>query len=175
MSRQNHRAERIWPEINQRINYPIKRIMENNEINMGDDLTKFCVSWVTIKVIEVAIQTFVQAWNSHRIPGPRGGIPNTLALDSNITIMASNSVPSTSQIITLHESGGRRLSRTAAYGSDPLCNHPELQAIRERDFFDQFPNMNSVFESVLHHNGSLLRHCIQDFIRLTKSFSMLLQ
>lgn len=104
---------------------------------MGDELTKFCVSWVTIKVIEVAFQTFVQAWNSHRIPGPQGGIPNTQALHSNIT-MTSNSVPSTSQIITLHESGGRRLSRTAAYGFDPLCNHSELQAIRERDFLINF-------------------------------------
>ena len=27
MSRQNHRAERIWPEINSRINYPVKRVL----------------------------------------------------------------------------------------------------------------------------------------------------
>lgn len=47
LSRQNHRAERIWPEVNQRINYPVKRLllaMENNEeIHMGDDETRFCV------------------------------------------------------------------------------------------------------------------------------------
>jgi hypothetical protein len=52
----------MWPEVNQRVNYPIKRVlvdMENNdEINMGEEVTKFCVSWVAIKVIEVAVQTF---------------------------------------------------------------------------------------------------------------------
>ena len=51
LSCQNHRAERIWPEVNQRINYPIKRLlitMENNEeISMGDEVTRFCISWVT--------------------------------------------------------------------------------------------------------------------------------
>lgn len=53
MSRQSHRAERLWLE---RINYPVKQIlteMENNgEINMEDEVTKFCVSRVTILVIE---------------------------------------------------------------------------------------------------------------------------
>ena len=108
--------------------------MENNdEITMGEGVTKFCVSWVTIKVIEVL--TFVHAWNSHRIPGPQGGIPNVLALHRNITVLPSTSVPSTPQIIAVHESNGRRLSRTFVYGSDPLCNHLELQALRERDFF----------------------------------------
>ena len=183
VSRQNHYAERIiWPEINQRINYPIKCVlvdMENNdEINMGEEVTKFCVSWVTIKVIEVAILTFVHAWNSrnsHRIPGPQGGIPNVLALHRNITVLPSTSVPSTPQIIGVHESNGRRLSRTFVYGSDPLCNHLELQALCERDFFHQFPSMTNVFESVLLGNASLLRECIQYFIRITKSFSMLLE
>ena len=92
LSCQNHRAERIWPEINQRINYPFKcalidNIMENREkLNMGDDVTRLCVSWVTIRVMQSGIERFFAAWNSHRIPGPEGGIPNELASrNSHIT------------------------------------------------------------------------------------------
>lgn len=75
-SRQNHRAELIWPEINQRINYPVKRIlidMENNEdIIMSNQVTKFCVSWVTINVMRGAIHIFIQSWNNHCIPADEG-------------------------------------------------------------------------------------------------------
>ena len=74
-SRQNHRAERIWPEINRRINYPLKEVlvaMENaGDIDMTDDIVKFCVSWVTIKTLMPAVETFVSAWNCHCIPGRR--------------------------------------------------------------------------------------------------------
>ena len=43
----NHRVQRYWPEVNQRINYPIKRVvieMERcGEIDMSNGLTKFCL------------------------------------------------------------------------------------------------------------------------------------
>ena len=46
-SRQNHRVERLWPEVKQRINYPMKRVLIEmeaiGEINMSDNVTKFCV------------------------------------------------------------------------------------------------------------------------------------
>ena len=74
VSRENHRAECIWPEVNQRINYPLKHLliqMEANQIiDMRDENVKFCVSWVTIQVAHPAI---IQSWNSHCIPGTAAG------------------------------------------------------------------------------------------------------
>ena len=179
LSRQNHRAERIWPEINQRVNYPLKQVlidMENNEeLNMGDEVTKFCVSWVTIRVMHDAIHTFISAWNCHRIPGPEGGIPNTLALQNNrVTRLVTSSVPSTLQLIQLHEQGGNRLCRDATYGFDPLNGHPQLQELRERDLFILFPDLTVLFQDVLHNDAQLFKSCIYHFIFLTNNFALLI-
>ena len=65
--------ERLWVEVNNRVNYPIKQVlieMDNrSDINMGDSLCKFCVSWFSIQVAMVGVNLFVQSWNSHPIPG----------------------------------------------------------------------------------------------------------
>lgn len=164
-SRQNHRAERIWPEINQRINYPVKRVltdMENNEdINMGDAVTKFCVSWVTIHVMQDAINTFIQSWNNHRIPGRRGGIPCNLASQANrICPLSLIAIPSTIDIVQLHEQDGNQLRRDATYGSDPLNGYTQLQELRKRDLSMQFPDFRLIFQDILHNNGYLFRICI---------------
>ena len=58
-STNNHRVERLWPEINHRVNYPIKEILVDMEassiINMQDEATKFCVSWISIQVASVGL------------------------------------------------------------------------------------------------------------------------
>ena len=63
----------MWPEVNSRVNYPLKRILiqmeERQEIIMTDPLTMFCVSFVTTNVAYCGLRTFVEAWNHHSIPG----------------------------------------------------------------------------------------------------------
>ena len=84
-SRQNRRVERLWPEVNQRINYPIQQVLiemeSNGDIDMGNEVTshKQCVSCVSIMVISESVGNFISAWNLHRIPGRNGEIPNVLA------------------------------------------------------------------------------------------------
>ena len=69
----NHTAERIWVEMNARVNYPVKKILNalvNEEnIDMDDEATKFCVSWFTSRVCHVGSRQVIDAWNSHSIPG----------------------------------------------------------------------------------------------------------
>ena len=72
-STKNYRAERLWPEENARVNYPLKRalnlIKEQEIFNMEDPLVSFAVSWVTLHVSKVGSENFVSSWNYHRIPG----------------------------------------------------------------------------------------------------------
>ena len=174
LSRQNHRAERIWPEVNQRINYPIKRLlitMENNEeISMGDEVTRFCISWVTIWVMKSAIEHFIQAWNFHRIPGPNGGVPSVLAHNCATTYLSHNDVPTIAEMIQLHEHDGSRLTRNVDFGHDPLSNNHALQVLRERDFCTVFPNSHMVFEDIIHNNGQLFKNCVFHFVLLSNRF-----
>ena len=134
LSRQNHRAQRIWPEVNQRINYPIKRALmhleKNEDLKMGDYVTKFCVSWVTIRVMKNAIHDFVQAWNFHHIPGSAGGVPSALARNSRVTRLPQSSIPSTLHMLQFHERDGSHLRRLSSFGTDPLLRHPQLQELR---------------------------------------------
>ena len=171
-------AKRIWSEINQRINYPLKWILvdmeSSGEISMGDDTTKFCVSWVTICVMESAIKDFINAWNCHRIPGRNGGIPNKLALESRVSGVPPCIVPSTPQCLQVHEGNGCRLSRNPSFGSDPLNNYPQLQRLRKIQFRTEFPDWNLVFQDVLHRDGQLFRNSIHRFIFLTHNYSNLI-
>lgn len=56
----------------------------------------------------------IQAWNNHHIPGPEGGVPNTLAAqNTRITHLTPHNVPSTQIIVQHHETGGLHLRRDA--------------------------------------------------------------
>ena len=73
VSFKNHIVERIWVEINGRVNYPIKACLialeEAGDINMDCSHTKYCVSWFTIRVSIVGTTIAVQSWNNHPISG----------------------------------------------------------------------------------------------------------
>ena len=70
---QNHVVERMWVEINSRINYPVKRclldMVENGLLQLENPMVQFCVSWYTIHICNVGLDLFVQAWNEHPLPG----------------------------------------------------------------------------------------------------------
>ena len=177
-SRENHRAERIWPEVNIRINYPVKSVlvmMENEEvIDMRNANHKFAVSRVTIRVVLSPILAFIRAWNSHRIPGQNGGIPNVLAeVTSQISALNPSLVPFVSEAVCIHENSHCQLTRESTYGTDSIQDFPGLQNLRERDFTAAFPSMEAIFSDILHNNGVLLRDAILFFISLSQCYSEL--
>ena len=55
--------ERIWVEVNGRVNYPIKaaliEMQENGDFNLEDEHVKYCVSWYTMHVSQVGTTMFV--------------------------------------------------------------------------------------------------------------------
>lgn len=65
-------VERIWVEINNRVNYPLKSCLRDMEeagsIHMDDPVHQFCTSWFTIRVTNVGNLAIVKSWNEHRIP-----------------------------------------------------------------------------------------------------------
>ena len=81
----NHIIERIWVKLNQRVTYPVKRIiksMDDSSINMDCDITKFCVSAVHCQICDVEIRRMISVWNNH--PIPHCGIPNDLYTASSL-------------------------------------------------------------------------------------------
>ena len=71
-STDNNIIERIWVEVNSRVNYPIKNALgqfaTDGLIDMTQDHVKFAVSWVSCRVAKVGLQLFAEAWNHHSIP-----------------------------------------------------------------------------------------------------------
>jgi hypothetical protein len=174
-SRNNHRAERIWPEINSRINYPIKRVLIQLEatgvIDMSCEFTKFSTSWVALKVVATPVMLFINSWNAHTIPGCWGGIPNHLSQFSRTGYIPPSAIPSTLSAVNSYDG---RLTTNASYGKDPLIDHPRLQELRERDFYQVYPSMDQIFRNILHSNGDLFKEAILFFLDLNARYSMLI-
>jgi hypothetical protein len=63
----------VWPEINNRVNYPLKtalaQLVQFGQLDMTNVIHKYCVSAMTLQVAKIGLTKFVTAWNSHRIPG----------------------------------------------------------------------------------------------------------
>ena len=68
-------VERIWPEVNARVNYPIKQILVNMDndgiIDMDNESHKFSVSSVGCVVASYGLHQVVLSWNEHPIAGKK--------------------------------------------------------------------------------------------------------
>lgn len=106
----NHIIERIWVEPNQRVTYPVKRIVQSMDdcrsINMDCPITKHCVSTVLCHVCEVGMRRMIEAWNNH--PIPHRGIPNELQnqMFGTASIQSAEVPPSSDAVALYRDQGG---------------------------------------------------------------------
>ena len=129
---------------------------------------------MTIHVATSPVQSFIRAWNNHRIPGQAGGIPNSLVeLTTQISALHPSSEPSVDDAVNLHESNRRQLTRESTLGLDPLQDYPHLQRLRERDFRSAYPSMELLFSDIMYNQGASFKDAILLFISLSLHFSEL--
>ncbi|XP_064383624.1 uncharacterized protein LOC135351363 isoform X2 [Halichondria panicea] len=151
-STENHTVERIWVEVNSRINYPLKRHLismeATNLINMSDETTKFCVSFVTCNVAYHGLSLFVAAWNHHSIP--------------------DGEVPGTDEAADAYRSQGGQLREFGLFGCDPLKDRQDLIMKREQYFLSRC-RFGDIFSNVVSGNGQAYSYAIAEFIRITNS------
>lgn len=82
---------------------------------------KFCVSWVTLKVIAVPVQRFVNSWSDNTIPGNRGGIPKNLAASFyQVGQISLANIPTTDSAVQHYQYlGGHLTHQIPVFGNDP--------------------------------------------------------
>ena len=108
--------ERYWPELNSRVNYPVKRtlisIIEENDYSMSDPVLKYCASWISNYICKVGTQHLIMSWSHPRTPGPMGCIPiENMRLSQQNACLNEVLVPSTSEAVEMYKELGGNLSR----------------------------------------------------------------
>lgn len=81
-----------------------------------------------------------------------------------IVLLSPNDIPTTTQMIHLHEVNGSQLTRDAEFGSDPLGDNHALKVLQQHDFCSQFPNSNIVFQVIIRNRGEVFRKCVSIYI-----------
>lgn len=171
-STSNYVAERMWPEVNKRINYPIKRqlceIEAQEDIDFADPVVMFSVSWITMFVARDATEHMVDSWNFHRIPGPNGCVPvENMTQTSQAIQLTPELIPTVSEVVQMYEERGGSLTRDSTFGIDPIVSRADLRDSREKLFFDSQPSGQSIFADIVHGDGTSLKNAILKFLKIT--------
>ncbi|XP_076876123.1 uncharacterized protein LOC143525735 [Brachyhypopomus gauderio] len=169
-STQNHTVERMWPEVNNRVNYPIKealiQLMDKDELNMEDNVVRYCVSNLSCQIAHLGLTRVVQAWNAHRIPGK--GIPNVLARHGCYTKLSEDLLPDASTAANQYQlEVGSSLTRVSSFAVDPFPSDTDKEQA-ERQFGENYPNMFYLLESTVNHQNGHLQEALKLLIDITR-------
>ncbi|XP_019860944.1 PREDICTED: uncharacterized protein LOC109589282 [Amphimedon queenslandica] len=175
-STQNLTVERLWPQVNARVNYPLKRILfsmqDRNSIDMTCPTTRYCVSHVVIKLATVGMERFISAWNSHFIAGK--GVPLVLSQQRFTTQVQASVVPSTVTATQDYEQQGGSLTHFSEFGIDPLRERHDLIRLRDEHFGVDIGSYETVFTDAVSGSGDLVERALLHFLTLTQRLAQLI-
>ena len=149
-STQNHVIERMWVEFNSRIVYPLKFILaemkNNEELDLSDPVTRFCVSTLTGTCYRVGMETTVQSWNYHMIPG-KGQPKSSYQALCQAKRMNADQLPPGHILAKQYNREGGNMTLPCTFGEYTLKEHPHLQMERETLFNQHFPSAQELMTS----------------------------
>lgn len=168
-SSRNLRVERIWPEVNNRVNYPLKaaivQLVDQEVIDMQDNI-KFCVSNLMCHLSQIGLNRVVNAWNAHRIPGR--GIPNAMASGGCAAKIVENLLPSATVAAQQYEQDlGSSLRTESTFGVDPF-HDDEGRSQAEMDFRAAYPDQSLIFDSVVNNDQNVFNDALLCLLRVTE-------
>ncbi|KAL2076472.1 hypothetical protein ACEWY4_027936 [Coilia grayii] len=169
-STKNHMVERIWPEVNSRVNYPLKealiQLTDQELLDMDCNISRYCVSNLTRHLSEIGMRRVIDAWNAHRIPGK--GIPNQLAKDGSLKKVPEGLLPHAAEAADLYQKEvGHSLRRVSCFGTDPLQLDEKFSV--ERLFAETYPDMAILYNSLVNKDFKPFQGALGHLINITKS------
>eukprot|EP00111_Clytia_hemisphaerica_P017968 TCONS_00053190-protein len=177
-STENYVVERFWPEVNSRVNYPLKRALNQlaeMHYDLTDPLSKFCISWVTLFVVKDSAQHLVNSWNHHRVPGSLGCVPVENMIETqNTAQLPEIHIPTTAEAVRMYLERGGQLNHNPAFGVDPLLGTDHLYESRNEMFHQlKMFSADQVFSDVLRGDYHSLKSLIDLFVYLTSYLNSL--
>ncbi|XP_073688666.1 uncharacterized protein [Garra rufa] len=172
-STKNHRIERLWPEINNRVNYPLKealiQLTDQEVLDMEDPISRYCVSELVCQMGRIGVERVVNSWNAHRIPGR--GVPNALGEGGCFKKISEDLLPNSTAAANLYfEEMGSSLTTPTTFGIYPFSTEEDC-AHAEQSFIEQFPDLPILYNSVAHNNYRNFQEAVMCLIDVTRRYS----
>ncbi|KAL7369669.1 hypothetical protein ABVT39_005097 [Epinephelus coioides] len=169
-STKNHIVERIWPEVNNRVNYPLKtavlQLEDQEELDMNDGLVRYCVSNLTVQLCQIGLTRLVDSWNSHRIPGK--GVPNKLAGSGCPKTIPQELLPHSVEAADLYSQQlGSSLTTHSTFGIDPFSTEQDKLTV-ENQFAEKYSDISVLFSRAVNEDFAPYKEAVLYLITTTQ-------
>ncbi|XP_073326353.1 uncharacterized protein [Pagrus major] len=172
-STRNHTVERIWPEVNNRVNYPLKtallQLVDQEELDMDDSLVRYwphCVSCLTGQLCQIGLTRVVESWNAHRIPGK--GTPNNLAGSGCPKKIPQELLPHSVEAADLYRQQlGSSLTPQSTFGVDPFSTEQD-KVLAENQFADTYSDISELFSQAVNNDFTPYKEALLFLINTTR-------